>query len=100
MRIIPVVAQDSMKNPGLVVFLGSALIAVFALYHGAEIGRFANGAAISQPKGADDALALQGDKRFQSLVIEVELIGFVDEVKINTISFQPFETLCEFKSYV
>lgn len=93
MRIIPVLAQDSMKNPGLVVILGSALIAVFALYHGAEIGRFAHGAAISQPKGADDALALQGDKRFQSLVIEVELIGFVDEVKINAISFQPFETL-------
>ena len=80
-----------MKNPGLVVILGSALIAVFALYHGAKIGRFAHGAAVSQPKGADDALALQGDKRFQSLVIEVELIGFVDEVKINAISFQPFE---------
>jgi hypothetical protein len=35
-------------------------------------------------------LALQGDKRFQSLVIEVELIGFVDEVKINAISFSAF----------
>ena len=76
------------------------LIAVLTLYHCAEIGRFAYGAAISQPKGADDALALQGDERFQGLVIEVELIGFMDEVKINVISFQPFETLREFKSYV
>ena len=90
-NIPPALAQDSMENPGLVVCLGRLLIAVLTLYHCAEIGRFANGAAIRQPKGADDALALQGDERLEGLVIEVELIGLMDEVKINVVPFQPFE---------
>src|SRR6516225_11481803 len=90
--IPPAMAQDSMENRGLVICLGRLLVAVSTLYHGAEIGCFANGAAISQPKGADDALALQGDERLEGLVIEIELIGFMDEVKINVVAFQSFET--------
>ena len=90
MEMIPSVPQDPMKNKSSFTLL-AALIRKLTLQNCTEIWSLVDLAAVSQPEGANDTLLPQGEKRFQSLIIELKLIGFMDEIKINAVPLEPFE---------